>query len=398
MQILEINSQVLEPERAEPRLRTEAGGRLAFADNLRVFLTILVVAHHAGQAYGPTGGRWPVFEPQRSSLLGPFFSINAAFFMGLFFLLAGYFLPDAYDRKGAGSFLKDRLFRLGLPLLLMTLFVFGPIAYLDAAGAASRRPSFWRFMLVDYLGRWQVEFAHLWFVAHLLVYSAGYVLYRSLVPRVRRAVGMPNHRRILFYVLGLALVTFVVRIWYPIDHWGRLLLFVPAEYAHLPQYLSLFTIGIVAARGDWLRRLPTQLGMTWLGIGLTATLLRYLYPVLSPEIIPSIAAGGLDWRSLVWSTWEAFICVGLCVGLVVLFRERWNHQGWLGRWLAANAYTVYIIHVLVVVGLQFGLAAIALPPFIKFVVVTLVGVPLCFFLGHMLRKLGSVARVVTLFR
>src|SRR5918997_2539840 len=86
VQILEINSQVLEPERAEPSLRTEAGGRLPFADNLRVFLTILVVAHHAGQAYGPTGGRWPVFEPQRSSLLGPFFSVNAAFFMGLFFL------------------------------------------------------------------------------------------------------------------------------------------------------------------------------------------------------------------------------------------------------------------------------------------------------------------------
>ncbi len=40
--------------------------RLYFVDALRVTLTILVVAHHAGQAYGPTGGEWPVSEPRRT--------------------------------------------------------------------------------------------------------------------------------------------------------------------------------------------------------------------------------------------------------------------------------------------------------------------------------------------
>ncbi len=222
VQILELNSRVLEHERAEPTIGTRASDRLVFADNLRVFLTVLVVAHHAGQAYGPTGGRWPVFEPERSPLLGPFFSVNAAFFMGLFFLLAGNFVPGAYQRKGAASFFKDRLVRLGLPLLLMTLFVFGPITYLDATESASSQPSFLRFMLVDYLGRWQVEFAHLWFVAHLLLYSIAYVLYRALMPDVPRAAGVPNHRHILSYVLGLALVTFVVRIWFPTGATGAL--------------------------------------------------------------------------------------------------------------------------------------------------------------------------------
>lgn len=36
-----------------PRVRDTA--RLAFIDNIRVFLTVLVIAHHAGQTYGPTG-------------------------------------------------------------------------------------------------------------------------------------------------------------------------------------------------------------------------------------------------------------------------------------------------------------------------------------------------------
>jgi glucan biosynthesis protein C len=33
--------------------------RLYFIDNLRVRIIILVVAHHAGQTFGPTGGDLP---------------------------------------------------------------------------------------------------------------------------------------------------------------------------------------------------------------------------------------------------------------------------------------------------------------------------------------------------
>ena len=41
--------------------------------------------------------------------------------MGFFFLLAGYFTPASYERKGAGAFLTDRFVRLGIPLIMPTL-------------------------------------------------------------------------------------------------------------------------------------------------------------------------------------------------------------------------------------------------------------------------------------
>lgn len=67
--------------------------RILYLDNLRIFLTTLVVLHHVGQPYGPTGGFWPIANAQRAPVLGAFFGVNVAFFMALFFFIAGYFQP-----------------------------------------------------------------------------------------------------------------------------------------------------------------------------------------------------------------------------------------------------------------------------------------------------------------
>ena len=132
------------PEAAEP---------LYFVQWLRVVLIVLVVAHHAGQPYGPGGGEWPVDDPVESPWPGLFFMFNAAFFMGFFFLISGYFVSASYDRKGAARFLQERLMRLGLALIFVTIFIFGSISFLET----STQASYVDFLLFQYLGRWQIE-------------------------------------------------------------------------------------------------------------------------------------------------------------------------------------------------------------------------------------------------
>jgi glucans biosynthesis protein C len=391
MGTLSIDGQLAAADRVAARATT----RLDYIDTLRVLLTILVIAHHAGQAYGPTGGDWPIFNQERAAILGPFFTVNASFFMGLFFLISGYFLPGAYDRKGARSFLRDRLLRLGVPLLI-TALMFAPLGYFSE----DRQISFAHYFFQVYLGDRQFELGHLWFVAHLLVYALGYALWRLLVARraptaVLGDGWVPGHRAILGYALALAAATFAVRIEYPIDRWELALGLVPAEYAHWPQYFSLFLLGILAYRRDWLRRIPTATGLRWLGIGLIAAGLRYGYALAQPLGLPPLSdGGGLSWQSLARNIWEALLCVGLCVGLPVLLRERFTRQGDLLRWLAPNAYAAYVIHIWLIVALQAALASIAIEPLSKFVIVTLVGAPVCFLLGALLRKLPQVSRVL----
>ena len=95
--------------------------RLFYIDNLRVAITILVIAHHVGQAYGPTGGYWPVQGAARAALLGPFFTVNRSFLMSLFFMISGYFMVFADERSGQAAFVKSRLIRLGVPFLVYSI-------------------------------------------------------------------------------------------------------------------------------------------------------------------------------------------------------------------------------------------------------------------------------------
>ena len=121
--------------------------RLFYLDNLKVCLTVLVIFHHAGQAYGDGGG-W-AYHPSNPAEVMPwiwhFFSTNAAFFMGLYFLISGYFVPKSFDKQGAGTFVKKKLIRLGIPWLLMG----GLLSVL--AG--------------------KLETGHMWFVENLLFFS-----------------------------------------------------------------------------------------------------------------------------------------------------------------------------------------------------------------------------------
>jgi glucans biosynthesis protein C len=129
MEIEKLATRAWTPERVSEQALAPA--RLFFAGHLKVALTILVVMHHLSIIYG---ANFPFYyvepaygQPLAPLLLGLFQLFNQAYFMGFFFLLSGYFISGSFDRKGPTSFLKDRLLRLGAPLLVFT-FVLGPIS------------------------------------------------------------------------------------------------------------------------------------------------------------------------------------------------------------------------------------------------------------------------------
>ncbi len=368
------------------------GKRLVFIDALRVAAIVFVIVHHAAQAYGPTGGFWPVHDRAQSNWFTPFYTANAAFGMGLMFLLAGYFVPPSYARKGARGFLEERWQRIGIPLAIFILLVHLPAAYLVGG-----RPAPLAFMRGLYDRGWQPLYLHLWFVAHLLLYSAVYVAWREIPfrsgQRAAKPRPPPGHAAILCFVLALAGITWLVRIWYPVDKWVPFLWVMPAEVAHLPQYVALFVTGILACHGDWLRRMPTRTGMIWLAVGLAASGGIYLAYAFGPwsELM---ATGGFGLPSLVRSSWETLIAVGLSVGLIIAFRELFNRSNRLLEAMAAASLGAYILHPAIVVALQAPIAAVTLAAFPKFVLVSVLGTAIAFGIAHLAGKVPRLRAVL----
>ena len=86
---------------------------------------------------------------------------------------------------------------------------------------------------------------------------------------------------------------------------------VPLEVAHLPQYFSLFLLGIIFNKKKWLENIKTSTGLIYLGFALAIFVSkRYIY-----NLLPNLWG-----KSLI----ESFLCVGLCLGLIVVFKKYFN--------------------------------------------------------------------------
>jgi hypothetical protein len=281
--------------------------RLVFIDALRVAAIVFVIIHHAAQAYGPTGGFWPVHDRAQSGWFTPFYTANAAFGMGLMFLLAGYFVPPSYDRKGARRFLRGRWLRIGIPLASGGWGVVRRWGYLLGGVPAPLQ-----FVEGLYQRGWQPIYLHLWFVAHLLLYCFAYTALRQisgLFEVAMRKVPLASHAGIASFIVALALITWLVRIWYPVDKWVPFLWIMPAEPAHLPQYVAFFAAGVIAYRGDWFRRMPMAAGLIWLAVGGIASGGIYVAYAFG-QWSELMAIGGSGLPSLIRSSWETVIAVG----------------------------------------------------------------------------------------
>ena len=98
--------------------QTPSPARIAWIDNLRTLMIVLVVNMHACVTYSHVGGWYRMEDPEPAMPVKIAFILwqghLQAFFMGLLFFLAGVFAHRSLERRGAGAFLKERGRRLGL--------------------------------------------------------------------------------------------------------------------------------------------------------------------------------------------------------------------------------------------------------------------------------------------
>jgi glucans biosynthesis protein C len=373
--------------------------RLYFLDNLKVFLIILVILHHVGQAYGSTGGTWFYSYPgERVQMMGLFFWFNASFFMGLFFFISGYLFPPSLDRHGAGKFIINKLTRFGIPLLFGALIMLPLLVYVQYNHYVSTigfNEFYFNIWLQSTGGtaapQYKINLAHLWFIEHLLIYSILYVSIRWLLMKISPSLLSSRKRiirldTIIAYTLLLGLVTSIMRTvaGFPMDRWIGFLGFIQMEPAHIPQYLSLFVIGVLAYRWFFLESISRPRNIYWLIPGVC---IYFLIIILLFTIGPKVAFGYAEFS-------EALLCVGVCIGLLALFRKYFNSTGKIMKILSDNVYGMYIFHIPVVVALQYAFDPVKASALTLFILVSALSIPGTFFVSYLIRIIPGMKRII----
>lgn len=374
--------------------------RHRYLDHLRAALVILVVLHHVAVVYGAAAPFYyvepPFTSPRAYQVLMVFVLANQSFFMGVLFLLAGYFTPGSYDRKGTGTFVKDKLLRLGVPLVIW-VFILNPVS---SIGYYLMPPS---LSGITTQLTWQtypklIGLGPLWFVLMLLIFNAGYVAWRRVTKESGEAQSHSrlSYLKIAVFTLCLAGVSYATRIIVPL---GKSVLGFPT-LAYLPQYLSFFIVGAVAFRRDWMASLQSSKGI--IGFLMAAFAGVFLFPLaftgkmFSVAVTPALnnAMGAGHWQSALYALWDSIFSVGLCLVLVTFFRRFFDKKCTVGSVMSQQSYAVYIIHTPIIVFLAYLMRGISVGSLAKFGVASILAVFISFVLAFAIKKIPGVSRIL----
>jgi peptidoglycan/LPS O-acetylase OafA/YrhL len=368
-----------------------------YIDRLRSVITAFVVLHHTAITYGAIGG-WFWYELKPSSapssqILIQFCTVNQAYFMGFFFLLAGYFTPASLERKGYTRFLGDRFLRLGVPLLAFIVFL-GPLTAAMAYAADTGR--FW--VVFPYLLQHAIIIpGPMWFVEVLLIFCLAYCAGRAIVgaplsARAQTPRPVPRGRVWLLNALLTGIAAFAIRLVIPVG-----VNIASFQLGYFATYIVLFAVGIAAWRYDWLRQLSWANGKTAIWTAVIAgpiMALAVLFVRVTEASRAANFAGGLYWQALLYALWEPFVAWGLIAAWLLFMRRYGNAPSALWSWLNRRAYAVYIIHPPVLVGISLLLHGWAAPALVKFGATGTLACVVTWLLADPLVRLPGVRRVV----
>ena len=290
-----------------------------------------------------------------------FFSTNAAFFMGLYFFISGYFVPRSFDKQGTKQFVQKKLLRLGIPLL----FIGSIISIMTG----------------------KLEIAHMWFVESLLVFCLIYALIRLMASPIDKVCNSkPTIIGLLIVASVMGIGSYFIRQVSPQDHWiwpfGIIPL--PMEPAHYLQYVMMFVLGILAYRFQWLDKMSDGVGLTALLVGIALAIGNYL-------------RDGGPWDAFVWQwfgIYESLMCVFISFGLIWFFRQFVSTTSRFWQWCAAQSYGAYVFHLLLMIVLQNVVDGIWMGAFGKFLFIGVVTTILAFLLTWVVRTIPGVKQVL----
>ena len=342
-------------------IHTEPTERLHSLDSVRGFALLLGVALHATLSYLPGAQYWWFVGDDASTVLATGFFWVHQFRMLAFFLIAGYFGRLLLTRLGVAAFIKDRLRRVLLPLLMAWPLVFTGIvlvviwiALIKFGGSLPKEsPPGPKFTSDDF------PLTHLWFLYVLSLFYVAMLAVRGLlqvIDKKQQLNTLADHCMRSAMLPGAALLLAIPTALALYFHAKWTMWFgVPTPDQSLYPNLAALVSGGTGFVFGWLLQRQTALLQTlerFYGLHLLIALAATIYCLSRVGLTPSFDAAPQNLHTLAFAY---SYCIGAwswTFAIIAIAQRFFSTHSPLRRTIADASYWVYIVHLPIVMALQ----------------------------------------------
>ncbi|MFQ5473727.1 MAG: acyltransferase family protein [Dehalococcoidia bacterium] len=236
-------------------------------DWLRVGAFALLILFHVGRAFVPWS--WHINDDATSQALTYSMFFLHQWRLPLLFMISGAAVWFSLGRRGARGFARERLIRLGIPLIFGMLVIVPPQVYYERLFQGVEYSSILEFYPSIFQGAYpdgNLSWHHLWYVVYVLVYSLaalpllwalGRPVGRRVIDVLARVLSFPG--MILLALAPLVVSDVLLRPNWPDTH------NLTADWANLTHSLILFIYGYLVCADERIWRAMDR--MRWFAIG-----------------------------------------------------------------------------------------------------------------------------------
>lgn len=367
-------------------MQPSANQRFHALDAVRAGALLLGIAVHASMSFWPIPF-WPIVDVHTSQGILNFFGVSHIFRMSLFFVIAGFFAHMMLHKRGVGGFVRDRLKRIGLPLVVFWPPLFAAfialvvMAIMQANGGqmpeGGQQPALtWR----------TVPLLHTWFLYMLLWLYAGalavYGVSRAIDGNgyIGRALDACIRVLTRTHLLPFVLAAPLAAVFALHGTWTASGGIRTPDVGLLPNIPAMVGFGTAFGFG-WLLHRQTDLLAVW----------RRWWPIylaaaagLSVAVVQIGQSGALgqtlaqrgEFGALITASVYPLAIWAWCFGLIGLALRVLTRENKVVRYLADSSYWLYLIHLPVVMVGQMLVRQWDMSAWIKFPLITGISIAL----------------------
>ena len=352
---------------ASPLVAKKKKPRLIFLDNVKTFLTAMVVFHHCSCAFGACDqtamplviGLFSARTVAKKMLMDSVIIINSVYFMPLFFFISAYFVPSSYKKKGGAAFRLGRRKRILYPALFL-LLIWSPGLYaIGQYVGRQHNPENFATAVTYTMGNAGPGWFLFWLLLLNWVYTSIVEASPSSSGENKEHMPFPGTMKRMAYGIALGLILRFSETLLRATPGMGMFAMMPLGPASFLTQMFMFYLGFVAKKNGWLEKdLTEQLDIS-LPLHLCFVLVEYaaLFALDARMYLPA-------YPSFLSNFWvvslviSSMLTLDMSLAVLMVFQKWFNRENNFTKKLARSAYAVYIIHVAIILPLELVFIAI----------------------------------------